>query len=91
MPLYKLFFNKLFSHATQPKILSINYLKPIFKKGDNSDPENYRGIAVGSALTKVFSLIILDRLETMTQNSHPISPNQIGFKNPTARVTTYLL
>ena len=80
MPLYKLFFNKLFSHATQPKILSINYLKPIFKKGDNSDPENYRGIAVGSALTKVFSLIILDRLETMTQNSHPISPNQIGFK-----------
>ena len=80
MHLYDLFFNKLFSHATQPGMFSFNYLKPIHKKGDNSDPDNYRGIAVGSALGKVFSLILLNRLETATQNSHPISPNQIGFK-----------
>ena len=49
------------------------------KKGEAEDPDNYRGIAIGSALGKIFSLIILDR-EPVVQISHPISPNQIGFK-----------
>ena len=52
----------------------------LFKKGEIEDPDNYRGIAIGSALGKIFSLILLDRLESVIQISHPISPNQIGFK-----------
>ena len=64
----------------QPKMLYINYLITIHKKGDLDDPDNYRGIAIGSVLGKVFSLILLDRLESVVQISNPISPNQIGFK-----------
>ena len=75
-----MFFNKLFSHAVQPKDLNINFLMTLFKKGEIEDPDNYRGIAIGSALGKIFSLILLDRLESVIQISHPISPNQIGFK-----------
>ena len=37
-------------------------------------------IAVGSALSKLIFLIILDRLEGVVQTLHPVSPNQIGFK-----------
>ena len=66
-------FNRLFNMTTQPSSFSLNFLKSIFKKEDPSDPNNYRGIAMGSAFAEVFNLIILsDKL---------LSPNQIGFKN----------
>ena len=61
-------------------MLTFNFLKPIFKKGESEDPDNYRGIAVGSTIGKVFSLIILNRLEIRIQQTHPVSQNQIGFK-----------
>ena len=80
MPALKLLFNKMFSSAKQPSIFSLNFLKAIFKKGDTSDPENYRGIAIGSMIAKVFDLILLERLENRMSNTHPLSPNQIGFK-----------
>ena len=79
MPLYKLLFNKIFVDVSHPTIWSENYLKPIFKKGDIWDPDNFRGIAVGSSLGKLFYLILLDRLEMKSQQLHLISPNQIGF------------
>ena len=31
-------------------------------------------------MSKLFCLIILDRLEGVAQSLHPVSPNQIGFK-----------
>ena len=46
MPALSIFFNKLFSMAAQPCSFSLNFLKSIFKKGDPSDPNNYRGIAI---------------------------------------------
>ena len=56
------------------------YYYTFVKKGECWDPDNYRGIAVGSCIVKLFSLILLDRLELRTTLSHPISENQIGFK-----------
>ena len=54
-------------------------------------PDNYRGIAVGSALANIFELILLGRLEEEINEKHPVSPNQIGFKKrDTAPQTIYL-
>ena len=75
-----LFLNKLFSHAFQPHSHSLNFLLPIFKKGEIWMPDNYRGIAIGSALAKIFEIILLGRLEEKIYEKHPISINQIGFK-----------
>ena len=75
-----LFLNKLFSNTFQPHTHSLNFLVPIFKKGEIWMPDNYRGIAVGSALAKIFELILLGRLEEEINEKHPISSNQIGFK-----------
>ena len=75
-----LYLNKLFSHAFQPHGHSLNFLVPIFKKGEIWMPDNYRGIAIGSALAKIFELILLGRLEEKIYEKHPISINQIGFK-----------
>jgi hypothetical protein len=37
-------------------------ITPLHKKGNKSDPNIYRAIAVGSNLGKLFSGILLDRL-----------------------------
>ena len=37
-------------------------MKPIYKKGDQFDPDNFRGLAIGAAMTKLYSLILLGRL-----------------------------
>ena len=80
MPLFVLIFNKIFAHVSYPQLWAQNFLKPIFKKGECWDTNNYRGIAVGSAMGKLFSLILLERLENRIQRTNPISENQIGFK-----------
>ena len=80
MPLFEILFNKLFSHISYPTVWANNFLKSIFKKGDSSDPNNYRGIAIGSCLCKLYNLILLNRLEKHIESVMPISPNQIGFQ-----------
>ena len=62
----------------------------LFKKGEIEDPDNYRGIAIGSVIGKIFSLILLGRLESVIQISHPISPNQIGLKKGHRTLVPYL-
>ena len=63
MPLLFVFYNRLFELAKQPKIFASNFLVSIPKKGDLWDLDNYRGIAIGSALAKLHCLILLNRLE----------------------------
>ena len=80
MPLFVLMFNKVFTYAEYPVLWTQNFLKPIFKKGDICHPNNYRGIAIGSAMSKLFNLILLERLDKRIDITYPISENQIGFK-----------
>ena len=78
-PLLLVMFNKAFCHVLHPSLWSENFLKSIFKKDDAADPNNYRGIAVGSIVGKLFNLVLLSRLEKRIQTTNPISCNQIGF------------
>ena len=71
--------NGLFTETIYPDTWNTNYLKPIYKKGDILDPDNYRGIAIGSAFAKLYSLILLNRLIQHIEDKRLISPNQIGF------------
>ena len=80
IPAFQLFFGKLFSSASHPICFSHNVLESLFKKGDPGDPDNYQGIAIGSMISKIYDLIILERLEKRINKFHPLSPNQIGFK-----------
>lgn len=71
--------NKIFSEHIYPSDWTINFLKPIFKKGETDDTGNYRGLAVGSAFAKLFSHILLKRLTRYIEEKKLLSPNQIGF------------
>ena len=55
-------FQKLFALQIYPSEWTSNFLKPIYKKGESEDPDNYRGLAIGAALPKLYSLILLGRL-----------------------------
>ena len=69
----------LFARYLYPPQWDTNYLKPIHKKYDIEDPDNYRGIALGFSFAKLFSLILLKRLKNYIETNKLISPNQIGF------------
>ena len=71
--------NGIFSENRYSKDWNINFLKPIYKKGDILDPDNYRGIAIGSSFAKLYSLILLNRLIKFIEDKALISHNQIGF------------
>ena len=70
---------RIFASHIYPSRWTINFLKPIHKKGDPTDPGNYRGLSIGSALAKLYSLIMLKRLANFMNNKKLLSPNQIGF------------
>ena len=74
----------LFSKNVYPSEWTSNFLKPIYKKGDSIDPDNYRGLAIGAALAKLYSLILLNRLTEYINKKDLISPNQIGFMTCTS-------
>ena len=71
-------FNHCMDNGFYPWHTSI--ITPIFKAGDPYNPDNYRAIAVGSCLGKLFSSILLQRLKYFKQQhcSDPIE--QLGFK-----------
>ena len=71
--------NSIFSNSLFPEAWSQNYMKPIFKKGTVTLPDNYRGLAISSNFAKLFSLILLARLNSLVEKHKMISNNQIGF------------
>ena len=75
-----MFFNRVFAEVSHPSAWALNFLKTLHKKGSVLDPDNYRGIAIGSCITKLFSIILLSRLERYIEGKNLISPNQIGFQ-----------
>ena len=71
----------MFANHTYPTKWSLNFFKPIFKKDETEDTHNYRGLAIRSALAKLYSLILLKRLINYITTNKIISPNQIGLMN----------
>ena len=71
--------NNIFSTHIYPSKWNLNFLKPIYKTGDVDDLDNYRGLAVGPAFAKLFSILLLKRLTKYIDTHNLISPNQIGF------------
>ena len=73
-------FNAILTKAYFPKLWKINYISPIFKSDDAFDPSNYRGIAVSSYFSKLFTLVINKRLAEFLDLRNTLSYFQIGFR-----------
>ena len=70
-------FNNCLSSGLYPWHTSV--ITPIYKSGNRFSPDNYRAIAVGSCMGKLFSSILLDRLLLFKELYCPDPQEQLGF------------
>ncbi|MCG8429717.1 MAG: reverse transcriptase family protein [Candidatus Omnitrophica bacterium] len=80
VPLLVKLFNSIFSSGYYPSAWRLNLITPLHKRGSKDNPENYRGIAVSSHLSKLFCGILHRRLSDFVQRNKVVPNNQIGFK-----------
>ena len=75
-------YNQVLAHPGQyPHQFRVNTLTPIFKgKGSDRDMNNYRGIAVGSILGKVFERMLYTRANAAAEKHRLRAPTQCGFR-----------
>ena len=78
-PLIQKLFNHVFSSGIYPMQWSSVYLSAVFKSGDPSKTENYRGIAINSCVGKLFNSVLNNRLDKFLVKESVINPCQIGF------------
>lgn len=79
LPLVKL-FNLVLLSGSFPKIWNESILVPVYKKGDPTNPENYRGICISSCVGKLFCQILQARLNKYVNSHGYYNKFQIGFK-----------
>ncbi len=63
-----------------PRSWALCGITPIHKGGDTSDPGNYRGIAVGSLLAKLYASMLNERLTKWTERHSLRARGQAGFR-----------
>lgn len=72
-------FNKVLNEGICPTDWELCTVVPIFKKGDQHDPNNYRGIALINTMQKLFAKILARRLQTACNDHGLIKREQAGF------------
>ena len=85
--------NKLFQLSYNlgifPSSWKLAHVFPISKKGDKSDPSNYRPIAITSLISKTMETIVTKQLLAFLETNNLLSDHQYGFRQ--ARSTGDLL
>ncbi|XP_015124615.1 uncharacterized protein LOC107046505, partial [Diachasma alloeum] len=74
------FFNTIMRDEQTPESWSQVTLTMIYKKGDERDPANYRGIALVNCIAKLFTTVLKNRLELWEEKLKIIPEYQAGFR-----------
>lgn len=78
------------SHGYLPPVWLQAFVSPIFKKGDSSDPNNYRPIALTCTLCKIMETIVKDQVLDFLLKNKLISKHQHGFMRHHSTATNLL-
>ena len=73
-------FNQILDTGKYPGLWSFGLIVPIHKKDDRSKVEKYRGITLLSALGKLFTSILNNRLYDYTVQKGILKAEQTGFR-----------
>ena len=82
--------NRILASGIVPKEWCLGVINPIHKEGCKADPDNYRGICISSALTKLLSTMMNTRLITFLEENKALDKAQVGFTNDN-RTSDHLL
>ena len=74
-------FNRMYDEGRVPEDWSKSKMIMLYKKGDPNLPENYRGIALLNAITKIFTSILSSRIKTFIETNGIQMEGQNGFRS----------
>ena len=80
VPFLTKYFNVIFSTSVFPEEWTKAIIFPLHKKGDVNNPDNYRGIALISCISKLYTHILNKRLTDWAEMNDKISDTQAGFR-----------
>ena len=73
-------FNSIFTTGNIPDSWGKSIICPLLKKGSIYDPNNFRGISLINTVCKIFSNILVARLDKWTDKFNVIHESQAGFR-----------
>ena len=75
---------QLFSYILEPqkflKTWNLSLIKPVHKSGLQTKGTNYRGLCIPDHLSKIFTSILNERLESFVKLKHILPHQSLGFK-----------
>ncbi len=74
-------FNYIYDNCDYPESWTKGMIVPIYKKGDKNDPANYRGITLVNVISKIYSLILRNRINSWCESEHVFNDSQYGFRD----------
>ena len=85
-----LFWTESFEQGYIPEVLKTQFITPIFKKGDRTDPANYRPVSITSHVMKTFERVVRKHLVKHLEDNELLSNNQHGFRKKKSCMTQLL-
>ena len=79
-PFLEFLINSSFRNGIFPKLLEIARVVPCYKKGDKSNPSNYRPISILPIFSKIYEKLIAKRLLDYITERSLLTPYQFGFR-----------
>ena len=79
-PYLRHLFNLVLVNEAYPQLWNISLLVPIYKAGVHSNPSNYRGIAVGNHISKLFAKCLNKRIDAFIELQNKLPDNSLGFR-----------
>ena len=78
-PFLTALYNTVFNEGCYPESWGEGIIVPIFK-GGNFEPKNFRGITLNNIISKIYSKLLVTRLDRWSQMHTKIIDNQYGFQ-----------
>ena len=73
-------YNRLFLNGEYPRLWGEGIIVPIFKGGNPDEAGSFRGITLINILGKIYSQILLNRLNKWAEKEEKLLDNQFGFQ-----------
>jgi len=75
----EIIFSKSLDQGAVPQYWSDAHITPLYKKGNKSDPGNYRSISLTSVICKIMEKLVRDSLTSHLVSNRLLSTRQHGF------------